>query len=1529
MDNSIKKKSLIPRMFRAFTVYFFITLAVFFGYIEMFGGVKTIRGSFPDSAQGEVDMSFSNFVSNMMSLHNIYADGVELKFEGGGTSISLNADIAVDLVTSNASISAKLDVDGHIYNVGVVYCEPEVFLSIDERTYRFETASVGGDLDFSKILGVLSEVSKSLNVDFGGLQKIQDAIGIDFSNLSMASLMEQLNISTKKANGEVKISIIVMNLIEAVITCDENCFMKSATVEGRNIGSNTLHINVPTVEMNSLTISDKIKTPDEENIIDLSPINDYVGYAQNLFANDYVEIDASIDVSGKRYDAKINLDNVDGTKLKVSTEVEGYKVAVVYADETIYLNVDDFGVSISVNDLMAWKDRVVEIVEERTSKSVSEVLNELFDKYIDTEGSQDFAKKIQDYLNNLVSCSENFSAVLPSAAVLSENQFVLTWGDSLVAELSNESGVLSSLNVECKDVVANVDFKVSSVGVDVPTNCEDLSAVLTKLDNLLSYVEAGIFEFDFNANYNGLEFAGKFKYANGVFEISDVLAAGEIAKIRIENGFVYFSYGNMKLKFVVPENNGTVESANVREMISKVMSDTFGVEIKFGVFEELLDMIANYSEEDWKTKLVFALTGNQDDFTLTVSNRTEAAISKILTANVTFSEDKIDTAKVSLYDILSAQIKVNYVEQSTIKPFDEEEYKDYSENFMAGALDSLEVVPNVYGFSSDVAIRYSKTTFYGEIVAMMVKDETNPVAIGGYVPAVSIHTTSLGLNSYIYVVGQTLYVDINGLQISADLSKATIDEVLAFVESKFGVALAGEGNALMQTAEAFRVILPAIDKIYGSWISETENGIQIRIEDGLWYGAQSRFEDIVLQAFISNYNNIIVPTKVVIGANIYDPNTLVYDDYSDAWLDAGVDENGNKIVIEDAVTQNLNFGAYFTNLSVGVFAESIDRVFAIEDRNYQNITSVVSNYGVTNLSDFNSYKTVLTLAETIYDYGVSMQYQISLDGAMVDENSQMGFGGDVVVSVADLAEGQTPTLELFGGKSLKVQGNLDLNMNGVQHLVDLIYSNVDEGLFLTYTHGDNIAKGNKFKAKIANANMSEIISMLVKFANLDLGDSMKEAWNIDYCTTDFSYIQSLLGIGKTEVGDPVSKADVALNSVENITKMLGLIKLDKTVGEDGLSTITLSVELKLNENASPALVSLVLKEEVVGDAVVTRLRQISIQDLVFGGKTIDLTIDVQDFSEASFDYDTSAEHIDLSDMSKLIDTFVTTANTKNFTFNGDVSVNLGGVVKIDMELDLFISLEDITNPYIFAQLIINPNSIADMVFNGSFDKRLVTYEFTDGYLTFHRYSKKQETKGGFLGIGGTKWDKVTEDSVSKNTYHSSELVSNLTTIILDSMGMKETFLGINIPNMIINIIKNINVNPTLEEALIGFTTDSDCVNTTIKLNGANLLGDGAENIDLNFGATKYNGFTYDDKGNVVDKTYSCIDSITGLKVKMTGVDIALNLYSKNDADSYQTTAYTLRSSYEDNGGAVCGGRLLYTNRYYRTQYINTVGGLYA
>ena len=84
--------------------------------------------------------------------------------------------------------------------------------------------------------------------------------------------------------------------------------------------------------------------------------------------------------------------------------------------------------------------------------------------------------------------------------------------------------------------------------------------VLPKIENLKSLVENKIYEFDFEAEYNGFDFAGKLKIDqnNSIFEISDVVVCGEKVYMRLEDKKLYFAYGNMRYKFDVMQN----QSAN-------------------------------------------------------------------------------------------------------------------------------------------------------------------------------------------------------------------------------------------------------------------------------------------------------------------------------------------------------------------------------------------------------------------------------------------------------------------------------------------------------------------------------------------------------------------------------------------------------------------------------------------------------------------------------------------------------------------------------------------------------------------------------------------------------------------------------------------------------------------------------------------------------------------------------------------------------------------------------------------------------
>ena len=67
MEEPIRKHhDLFPRMFKVFTLYFVITLSVFFGYVQIFGDVKPNVITIPtDDADAENDTLFGQFVEKI------------------------------------------------------------------------------------------------------------------------------------------------------------------------------------------------------------------------------------------------------------------------------------------------------------------------------------------------------------------------------------------------------------------------------------------------------------------------------------------------------------------------------------------------------------------------------------------------------------------------------------------------------------------------------------------------------------------------------------------------------------------------------------------------------------------------------------------------------------------------------------------------------------------------------------------------------------------------------------------------------------------------------------------------------------------------------------------------------------------------------------------------------------------------------------------------------------------------------------------------------------------------------------------------------------------------------------------------------------------------------------------------------------------------------------------------------------------------------------------------------------------------
>ena len=153
-------------------------------------------------------------------------------------------------------------------------------------------------------------------------------------------------------------------------------------------------------------------------------------------------------------------------------------------------------------------------------------------------------------------------------------------------------------------------------------------------------------------------------------------------------------------------------------------------------------------------------------------------------------------------------------------------------------------------------------------------------------------------------------------------------------------------------------------------------------------------------------------------------------------------------------------------------------------------------------------------------------------------------------------------------------------------------------------------------------------------------------------------------------------------------------------------------------------------------------------------------------------------------------------------------------------------------------------------------------------------------------------------------------------------------------DIVVSIISDLNINPTLEEVLLAYSSsDSGYV---FKLNGQNLLieegaSTKAEDLVVTLGKSNYKGYAYGKDGSVIDKTYSFVSSIN-TTMALTGVEVKLavqEISAASGSNGKNSELIKLRSSYKDTtSGAEFGNRFIYTNDYYRKNYIRTVGGLY-
>ena len=1580
-------------------------------------------------------------------------------------SIALSGEVKFDIKTMSMSAQILLESEGVVLDFGI-YAEDilnlkDIYLTIKDKTLKI-------DLENESLKEILSQIE---------MPEVNVVLDTILSELQLDLDLENLNVK------EIVLTILkgmTISETEEVLTLNAGYQGYSVKIEVPKENYNNYNISISPItldnisitklELNNVTVNAegfKIAKPTEYvevtslvELLDNTKLEETEDKTTYAISGDIALSYNDMNLTGNILAMLVETEEGIVPYIRFNTTVEGVEAYVYLLDETIYLNVGNLNFKFdlteeNINEVMVFVERftIEESVSQDTNNETTEnenievkeiletvlpILKNIYFAWIengfeitvdDTFNVENIS--INEILVQILTKRDVNDSILPDSLKLS-TKVDFGEGEKLVTvDISNIEIGKNVLEEDLDDISFNENGEVLEVKVS-NNEYEDLSNFInisdffgvakTILDakNLTFVVDTSLI-----TDSNTINLFGEIKFDIETLSLSGNLTVQYdgllidfgvyLANIN-ENSQIYITIGGETLKFdlnkvdlnTILQEFGLKAEDDLQNVFDSILNN-FQVNFEeIDIKETVIDILQNLSiSED----VVDGATQYMVEYkTYSLTFNFDSATNNFFNIQINpFSFDNIQIAKLDIINLI--------VNDTNFKIEEPKEYSDLSSIF--DIVDDAKIKENVYAISGDLAVRYSTTSFYGDILAMLVKStvvEQNElgemVMTTSFTPYVRLHTTSMNLSTYIYLVGNVVYIDLQGLRIKADLTQTTINEIMEFVETEFMADQETSEEIPKETLEEFEFILPALKNISANWLYLEENlaGLQINIDDELYYTASAFFDSIVLQAFgIQDTDGTILPTEIVIGANINDANTTVYDNYDEYLL-----EN------ETLVTASKNFAVYLTNVEIGGNANyQEDLVF---DENYENVISLTGNENNEaensyHLEDYLDYSVLLDSFKLVKDYIFGYQYQINVD-------AQLGYNkinGDVNVDVTDIPEnGDTASVEseeskddnftLFGGKNLEVQGDFDMLLTGsttkvantlttsdililnsnkytiseiavnsdsavvsyidgeqirsityalneeveimssTQNLISLLYDSdetdstgqINEnygGLYLSYSHGEYITSGDVFRGRIKNLNMSDMISFILGFANIELGQETMESWHLEKSQTDFSYIQQLLGITGNNVSDDISKVDSILGDVSAMLEMLKNIDLRKTLNEEtGLYTTELEVLLKLGESVGN--VSITLYEELVDGKVVTKLRELKVSDFVLNNEEINLTLTFEDFDSANFDYfesNPAENHFDLSNLPEFMDTAINTLNTKNFTFKGNVGVDMARIVTLNLGLDLYISIEDIKNPYIYAQISIDTNASA--VFNGDFDTRMITYEYKDGVLTFHRYSITSETHRTWTDWIGKSWTKVVEDQVDKNNYNSDEILPNLTKIVLDSMGMKEVIdmglFQINIPDMIMSIIESLDINPSLERSILGFSTNENHDKMTLSLDMEDITGiDGAENTNIALGTKKYQREYKDENGNTNIRNFAFIDSITELTFTMpiitslTTLSLDFDLYSQDLSweeilMSYSTASYQLKSSYEDNSGSYVGGKFLYTNDYYRQEYIKT------
>lgn len=789
------------------------------------------------------------FISATTNTINKYKDATEVNFvidstvDVYGTKVDLDGELKIDFKNKN-NVAVYLEMGATLLNkqfdMSIYYVDDMVYMALDNLKFSCDMS------DLDDLIAVLEQYvsEEELAVVVAGAKEfvasseiVEDLANSDIDAISLGSI---LSVSMTDSVLALAVSKDVVGTNQDVsIELGYGDYIESLYIRGIDIDNFDMTLGlqlVDNVNIENIIVSEYVSLTNLDTFVQtlINTVDEV--YQSNAVV---LDIDTTITVSGNDYLVTGTVAYEDGTiYFDISTmanrEIKLYGYIV---EGVIYIDIDGLKVKSDFQSIMAMVDRLGGVDYEIVGGMVSYLL-----PTIDVIGvlNGDISTLDLNVIKNIVLDNGNFSVTLNKDYLAVDKDIVvgITYSDvinSIYVKDVSIKGVdmnmgmsvsydysISKFDIEDYSDISSIYRLFEAIGGTIETLVEDKKVSLTINTNLMSECKVrGTIYVDYSqVDMNNIDIDDMVAYMS----LDVILDSTYSIEVRLDNGYAYIKYNNLKVKLSVDSIEELVSYISDLTKLDEVDIDIDSLAVGT-IFEELLRgefdnlrlslikglVVSNNSSHITLDKSIF---GFDNDFMLSILYDNKINMVNIL--NV------VNNGKSS-----SVNIGLNYI--FTPSGYDKSSYFDISgiKHMTSAIVDTINYIKNNKKLAltvTDFILNIDSTTLkvngtlYVDL-ANALKEEFDYANITAYLD-LTINTYNSKLKDYdeyahhieVYYVANTIYLKYNSLAVSINVdSISNVADLIKKFEQLHNSINGIEDKEPIDIPAVIKSLLPEID----------------------------------------------------------------------------------------------------------------------------------------------------------------------------------------------------------------------------------------------------------------------------------------------------------------------------------------------------------------------------------------------------------------------------------------------------------------------------------------------------------------------------------------------------------------------------------------------------------------------------------------------------------------------------------------------------------------------------------------------